>query len=294
MRGLAQRAAPVFIGELFKRERASAWLLAAGLASLYVPTFGRWVAGTWSTGIQGHELLIVIVSLWLFYLRRKELMQLGAHSAPRVALGVLGLGLCTYLIGRVADTERLELFSMIVVAAAVLLAIGGARAVRCAWFPLLFLAFAIPLPPDIVLELTGPLKTAVSAVATQLLYWSGLPVGRTGVVITVGQYQLLVVEACAGLQTMFTLEAMGLLYASLSNHGRRQSVLLGILVIPVAFLANVVRVVVLVLVTHHFGDAVGQGFLHNFSGMVLFLVALLMIMSVDGLIGRWFRGRLRP
>ena len=120
-----------------------------------------------------------------------------------------------------------------------------------------------------------------------LLSAVGYPVGLSGVVITIGQYQLLVNEACAGLQTMFTLEAMGLLYASLMNHSSTlRNALLALLVVPIAFCANVVRVIVLVLVTYHLGDAAGQGFLHGFAGMVLFLVALALVMATDGLLGR--------
>ena len=117
--------------------------------------------------------------------------------------------------------------------------------------------------------------------------WSGYPIGLSGVVITIGQYQLLVNEACAGLQTMFTLEAMGLLYASLMNHSSTlRNALLAVLVVPIAFCANVVRVMVLALVTYHLGDAAGQGFLHGFAGMVLFVVALVLVMGVDALLGR--------
>jgi exosortase len=158
---------------------------------------------------------------------------------------------------------------------------------RLIWFALVFLLFAVPLPFTAVLAITGPMKTAVSIVAAQLMEWVGYPIGRSGVIITIGQYQLLVNEACAGLQTMFVLEAMGLLYASLMNH---QSVLrnglLVTLVVPIAFLANVVRVIVLALITFHFGDAAGQGFLHGFAGMVLFLVALAMVIGADALLGR--------
>ena len=133
-----------------------------------------------------------------------------------------------------------------------------------------------------VLPVTGPLKAAVSIAATKLLSWAGMPVARSGVVVTIGQYQLLVSEACAGLQTMFTLEAMGLLYANLRSSGSWTfNTLLAVLVVPVSFAANVVRVVVLMLVTYWFGDAVGQGFVHGFAGLVLFTVALLLIFGLD-------------
>ncbi len=96
--------------------------------------------------------------------------------------------------------------------------------------------------------------------------------------MTIGQYQLLVTEACAGLQTMFTLEAMGLLYVSLVGRGSpRHNGILAVLIVPIAFGANVIRVIVLALVTYYYGDAAGQGFLHGFSGIVLFATALAMV-----------------
>ncbi|MFX7980991.1 archaeosortase/exosortase family protein, partial [Acinetobacter baumannii] len=76
----------------------------------------------------------------------------------------------------------------------------------------------VPLPATLVVALTTPLKSAVSAVASNLLYSLGYPVGRSGVVLTVGPYQLLVADACAGLNSMFTLEALGLLYMNIMNY----------------------------------------------------------------------------
>ncbi|HET8695497.1 MAG TPA: archaeosortase/exosortase family protein, partial [Aquabacterium sp.] len=136
----------------------------------------------------------------------------------------------------------------------------------------------------------------VSAVATVALRVAGYPIARTGVVITVGQYQLLVAEACAGLQSMFVLEAMGLLYSYLVQHRSWwRNALLAACAVPVSFAANVVRVMILVWVTYHFGDATGQGFVHNFAGLVLFGVALALLAGVDAVLGWWWPdGQLQP
>jgi exosortase/archaeosortase family protein len=108
----------------------------------------------------------------------------------------------------------------------------------------------------------------------------------------VGQYQLLVADACAGLNSMFTLEALGLLYMNMMKYTSvTRNVVLSILVIPIAFVANVVRVMILVLVTYHFGDAAGQGFVHSFAGMVLFLVGLLLVLATDFLLGFVFKDK---
>jgi exosortase len=114
-------------------------------------------------------------------------------------------------------------------------------------------------------------------------------VGRAGVVVSVGQYQLLVADACAGLNSMFTLEALGLLYMNLMRYtNAARNVTLAILVIPIAFAANIIRVMILVLVTYHFGDEAGQGFVHGFAGMILFLAGLTLMLLTDRLLGLFF------
>ncbi|OYU42342.1 MAG: hypothetical protein CFE44_24520 [Burkholderiales bacterium PBB4] len=108
----------------------------------------------------------------------------------------------------------------------------------------------------------------------------------------VGQYQLLVADACAGLNSMFTLEALGLLYMNVVGHTNKlRNVLLAILIIPMSFTANIIRVMVLVLVTYHFGDEAGQGVVHGAAGMILFLVALMLMVLIDGALNLIFRER---
>lgn len=256
-------------------------LLALGLAALWLPTYWDLCFGVWSAQTQGHELIILAVSGWLLYRQRAALQAL--PDAPTRWGGVLlALGLLLYAFGRSQQFLRIEMVALIVVLAALFVSFKGWASLRRIWFPLLFLLFALPLPYSLVLAVTAPLKLGVSIVATQLLLWLGFPMGRSGVVMTIGQYQLLVSEACAGLQTMFTLEAMGLLYASLMNYRSWvRNASLALLVIPVAFGANVVRVMILVLVTYYFGDAAGRGFIHGFAGMVLFAVGLAFIVAAD-------------
>ena len=181
--------------------------------------------------------------------------------------------------------------SQIAVLAGILLLFKGGPALRVAWFPLFFLIFMVPLPSILVGAATGPLKSAVSSVAGSLLYSLGYPVGRSGVILTIGQYQLLVADACAGLNSMFTLEALGLLYMNLMKYtSAARNITLAVLLVPISFAANIVRVMILVLVTYHFGDAAGQGFVHSFAGMVLFMVALVLMLTVDKLLDLVFKG----
>jgi exosortase/archaeosortase family protein len=114
-----------------------------------------------------------------------------------------------------------------------------------------------------------PMKMAVSYAAENILFAVGYPIARTGVVLQIGQYQLLVADACAGLHTLFTLEALGLLYLNIVRHESLfRNVALAILIVPISFTANVIRVMTLTLITYHLGDAAGQGFLHGFAGFL--------------------------
>jgi exosortase B len=265
--------------------------LLLGLVALYGPTYWDFLFGFWAAQSQGHELLVVAVSAWLFHRRFGELRALQSPGRPVTAAVVLAVGLTSYAVGRYLSqlhvNSRIEMSSQFLVLLSLLLAYRGWRGLRVVWFPLLFLLFAMPLPGSLATAVTAPLKQAVSASAVALLDLLDYPVGRTGVVITVGQYQLLVAEACAGLQTLFTLEAVGLLYVNLMAYGSAwRTALMSVLAVPAAFVANVVRVATLVLVTHHFGDAAGQGFMHGFAGIVLFVVALGLLMGLNSLVER--------
>ena len=153
------------------------------------------------------------------------------------------------------------------------------------WFPFFFMLFMVPLPLPLVTTLTMPMKMAVSYVTEHLLFLAGYPIARTGVILQIGQYQLLVADACAGLQTLLTLEALGLFYLNLVRHTSPfRNIVLALLIVPISFTANVIRVMTLTLITYYFGDAAGQGFLHGFAGMVLFISALLLILAVDSLL----------
>ncbi len=265
-------------------------LLLVGFALLYLPAYVDLARTVWSTDEQGHGPIILAVSVWLFYNMRHELAALTAKPAPILGGAFFALGLMMYVLGRSQSFLGLMVASQIVMLISLLLMFLGAKAVRMAWFPLFFLVFMTPFPEALVATVTGPLKAAVSVVAADLLYSLGYPVSRVGVILNVGQYQLLVADACAGLNSMFTLEALGLLYMNLMKYTSvARNVALTILVVPIAFGANIVRVMILVLVTYHFGDAAGQGFVHSFAGMVLFMVGLTFVLLTDYVLGFVFK-----
>lgn len=270
------------------------WLvpLLIGLCALYVPTYLGLAHTVWASDEQGHGPIILAISLWLMWRQRVKFIDLPEQPAVVPGSILLVLGFLLYGLGRTQQLDTFEVASQILVLAAVLLITKGWAALRLMAFPLFFMIFMVPLPSIFVQTVTVPLKMLVSVAAESILHYVGYPVARTGVVISVGQYQLLVADACAGLNSMFTLEALGLLYMNITMYTSvARNVTLAVLIIPISFCANVVRVMILILVTYHFGDAAGQGFVHGFAGMVLFLVALTLILTVDSILGLVFKQR---
>ena len=257
-----------------------------GLLVMYVPTFYGLFNGLWDTEDQAQGPIILVLSIWLLYRAWPRMMEKSAGK-PSSSIGwvVFAIALILYVIGRSLKIYVFEIGSIIWMLAAILLIKRGISALLVLWFPLFFMLFMIPLPGTLVILLTMPLKVAASSATEQLLYWAGYPIARNGVILQIGQYQLLVANACAGLQTLITLEALGLFYLNVIHRTSIfRNAILAILIIPIAFAANLIRVICLTLITYYYGDEAGQGFLHGFAGIVLFLSALILIMSIDELL----------
>lgn len=269
------------------------WLPAIlGLLALYLPTYYSLANGLWDSEEQAHGPIVLAVALWLLWQRREQLLQLAPRPATFAGSASLLLGCLLYTLGRSQDILIFEVGSQIPVLAGLILLEWGWRGVRLCAFPLFFLAFMVPLPGAFVDAATASLKAHVSVIAEHLLYALGYPIARNGVTLTIGPYQLLVADACSGLHSMFSLSAMGLLYFYLIRHTSwlRNGILIAA-ILPVAFAANIVRVLALVLITFHFGNDAAQGFIHGFAGILLFIVALVGLMLLDSLLGLVFKDK---
>jgi exosortase len=264
---------------------AGAWPLFLGLAVLAIPTFATLADQTWSreTGAQGP--IVLATGAWLLWRQGPELKRLAQPGALWLTLLILAISLASYVIGRVLDYLTFETAGLYGAGLAMFHDRFGARLMRGNWFPLLYLAFAVPPPGALVDSATAPLKHFVTWAATGGLQAIGLPVSREGVTIFVAQYQLLVADACSGMNSLIGLTAISLLYIYLLRRASPlYALLLTAFVIPIAIAANILRIVTLVLLTYGFGDAVAQGFLHFTAGLFLFAVALLLVFAVDALL----------
>jgi len=257
-------------------------IFAIGLAVIVLPTMIQVARVSWSTEQGGHGPIVLATGIWLLW---RELKTGNAEPRPgKLTTGLVLMAplMAIFLLSRITGVLEIEAFAMYgaLITAAYLL-VGGA-VLRTIWFPLVYLAFTLPPPDTVVAAVTQPIKIAISSGVVSLLDLVGYPVASSGVTIQIGQYQLLVAAACAGLNSIVTLGALCLFYVYLRHRSNFTAfIVMALAAIPVAIVSNFIRVLVLVLVTYHFGDSAAQGFIHDFAGLLMFAVALLTVFGID-------------
>ncbi|MET0376975.1 MAG: exosortase V [Rhizorhabdus sp.] len=260
------------------------WLLTIGVLLLVLPTMYGVATENWSTEQGAHGPIVLATGLWLFWRRWSEVEALASPGDTRIAaLGYL-IAAPVYIAARIINVVEVEGFMMYALLLITAYWLIGFAPLRAMWFPIIYIFFIFPPPDSVVTMITQPLKIAISQTAIDLLYALGYPIAGSGVTIIIGQYQLLIAAACAGLNSLISLSAIGLFYIYIRHNANwRYAVLLMLAIVPVAVMANFIRVLALIMITHYLGDEAAQGFLHNFSGITMFLFSVLGIFGVDAL-----------
>jgi exosortase len=261
-------------------------VLLIGITALVVPTLVSLGSEYWSTDNGVHGPLILVSGAWLIWRERAHIRFRPGSIAGGWLLTFLPLLLVVYAYGRIFNVLPIETTALYVILVLLGLYYWAPKVMRRLWFAVLYLGFLIKPPFTWTAELTQPLKIWLSGAAASILHSLGYPVGNTGVTIQIAQYELLVKQACSGLGSIFSLLAMCLLYLHLTS--RRSAVHTAILllaILPLAVLANLVRVLGIMLLTYYGGNGVGQGFAHELMGLVTFALAILGMFALDSLLG---------
>lgn len=261
------------------------WPLAAAVALLGIPTIISVGKQVWSTEAGAHGPIVLATGLWLLW-RRIDDFREHATKGNRLLTAAMLLGsLSFYVFGRAYDFISLEVAGVYGVCLTFLHAYVGVPAMLRSWFPLFYLGFIVPPPGWLIDAITVDLKAFVSLVSTEAMQLVGIPISREGVTLQVAQYQLLVEDACSGMNSLVGLIAISLFYIYLMrNASWRYSILMTAFVVPIAIIANILRIIVLILLTYFFGDGVAQGFLHKTAGLFLFATALMLVFGVDSVL----------
>lgn len=248
---------------------------------------------SWAGEEGAHGPIVLATGLWLLVREWQDARAFAKPAPMRPVWLLLALLVPLQIFARITQIVELEGYLMYFTILVVLYAIIGLEALRKLWFPLFYIAFIFPPPETLVALVTVPMKIWLSKAAIGFLQLFNYPIGGEGVTIYIGQYELLVAAACSGINSIVSLSAISLFYIYMRHRANwLYSGLLVLLIVPVALVANFCRVLILILLTYHAGEAAAQGFLHNFAGIAMFAIALITIFAADEVLKPlWDRAR---
>lgn len=265
-----------------------AWPLAVvtALALLYLPVFAGLAGTLWQQQSDSHGPLILLAAGFLLWRQQPALQPLPAARQPLPGYLALTAGLLLLWFAQALQLPLLAMMSLPTVLAGTLLLLHGHIGLRLAALPLLLLLLAVPLPGWLIDNLTLPLKASLSLAAAWILQWLAYPVAHSGVIIIIGPYQMLVADACSGLHSLLSLSALGLLYIHLrGDKPHWHTACLVACLLPIALGVNLARTLLLILLTYHAGDRFARA-AHDATGLLLFLLALMMLLGLGRLLDR--------
>lgn len=257
-------------------------ILVLGLLAFCVPTMQFVMQKSWAGEEGAHGPIVLATGLWLLVREWQDARRLAKPAPLTTVWLLLAVLVPLQIFARITQIVELEGYFMYFTILVVLYALIGLDALRKMWFPLFYIAFIFPPPETLVALITVPMKIWLSKAAIGFLQLFNYPIGGEGVTIYIGQYELLVAAACSGINSIVSLSAISLFYIYMRHRANwLYSGLLVLLIVPVAMIANFFRVLILILLTYHAGEAAAQGFLHNFAGIAMFAIALITIFAAD-------------
>jgi exosortase len=244
---------------------------------LYAPVLKQLVEKWWTDPDYGHGFFIPLFSGYIVW-HERELWSKKEIRPSNLGLPVMVGAVTLLVLGSLGAEPFLSRLSLIVLFIGMILFLAGEEVLRTVSFPLVYLAFMIPVPEMIYSEITFPLQLLASRLATLWLELVQIPVLREGNILTFSNYSLEVVEACSGIRSLVTLVSLAVAYGYLLERRRWVRYLLVVLMVPSAIVSNAMRIAGAGIVAHRFGPGMSEGFLHEFSGWVVFVIALVLML----------------
>ncbi len=223
-----------------------------------------------------HGYLIPFISLYLVWRKRFVLGNIKPNPVPAGLFLVIG-GVLTHFGGVVLKINFLSYFAIPTVLLGMSLYLGGVRITKELFFPIIFLIFMLPLPRVMVIGITFKLKIMAAQAATAIARGIGIKVWRLGSAIHYHNGYLLVGDPCSGLRSLIAFIALGALFTQLTKGSVFRKTLLFLSSIPVAFLSNILRITFLLMVSYVYGSDTALGFLHDFSGIMVFILGFIVL-----------------
>ncbi|MDP2923958.1 MAG: exosortase/archaeosortase family protein [Candidatus Omnitrophota bacterium] len=259
------------------------WLL---VGALFFPLLRTLYAQRWDALGYTHAFFILPISIGLAYWKRKELAT--AYLETREKFGLINLiifvlGLLMYLFGWRQDYTVISAFALIPFLYGFIGYIYGSKVQKKLLFPILYLLLMVPPPFALLDRATLPLRYISAYGVEGVFKVLGFAVQREGLMYTVEGYQMVIDDACSGFRSLITMFSLGLVYVYITKSRALKKAVLIASILPLAIIGNMVRIMTISLLSIYFGEEVAQGFLHSFSGIVIFLFIVLGFVAVEAL-----------
>ena len=263
-----------------------AFVLAGLTVWLYSSILFRLVQQWWQDPNFSHGFLVPAFSLFVLWENRSRLANLTAKPSAS-GLMVLILALAVLVVGVLGAELFLSRVSLLLLLAGLIVFFLGWNYFRSVLFPWAFLILMIPIPAIVFNQITFPLQILASKVAAAVLPLAGVPVLREGNVIILPAMPLEVAEACSGIRSLMSLVTLAIIYGYLMETRKSVRVTLALAAVPIAVVANSLRIVGTGLLVQYWDPDKALGFFHLFSGWLIFVVSLLMLFVLHQIL-RWF------
>ncbi len=232
-----------------------------------------------------HGFIVPLIAGYFLYERREELMK--TESAPALfGLLIILLGLLQLCIGYLAFELYTMRSSIIVLFAGMILFFFGAKVFRYMLLPVLYLFFMVPLPYIVYDSVAFPLKQLVAKYSVEALQLMGVVIIREGNVLILPETTLEVADACSGIRSLVSLLALAAAFALITQKSTIKRIIMIIAAIPIAIMTNGLRVMGTGLLAQFWGAKAAEGFFHEFAGLVVFAVALMLLAGLGSLMNR--------
>lgn len=261
------------------------WLL---VISLYTPVSYILYTKGWKAVDYTHAYFILPLFLWLIW-RKKSQLKETIHNTKEYnifSFFILLIGTLMFIFGWREDYMFIYTLSLIPILYGLTGFLYGMKITKTLSFPFLYLLFLVPPPVSIIDSVTLPMRHGVSVATEVILRLLNYPITREGLLLTIGYNEIFMGAPCSGFRSLITMFSLVLVYVYISKGNLTKKLILTSFIIPFALLGNLIRVIALCLITFYFGEEAGQGFFHNFSGIVIFIITILGIIGIESVLDK--------
>lgn len=270
------------------------WIITSAVLAvlMYLPTF-RFLWDKWQQDTQYSLAYLVPFVCGYFVWKKWPEAKTLPHSPSRWGLVIIVFAILMHLTGVILDVSGPSALSIIVLLLGGCIYFHGFALVRVMAFPLAYMIFMIPVPGGVLDRLGFPMQIMASAATASLLRTTGLEVVRAGIQLSVDGFSFEVAQACSGMSSLVALVGVTAVFAYITTLPVKQKWFLFFLALPIALIANIVRITSIALVGSYWDWEIALRIYHDYSSPLLFLAAIVILFFINWGF-EWLNARTMP